>query len=111
MNDPTGLLSKMVEWLLKNITGSNLAIRLFLSKEEKDILKEATGDIYKLSANQTGAFVRAGNSDFYFEGNIGKTTIYNEGLNRLIEKGLVVYESGQLFKLTSKGYQVSKKLR
>ena len=42
MNDSTGLLSKMAEWLLKNITGSNLAIRLFLSKEKKDILKEET---------------------------------------------------------------------
>ena len=111
MNDPTGLLSKMVEWFLKNITGSNLAICLFLSKEEKEILKEATGEIYKLSADQTGAFVRAGNRNFYFEDNIEKTIIYNEGLDRLIRKGLVVHEFGQLFKLTSKGYRVSKKLK
>jgi len=86
MNDPTGLFSKMVEWLLKNITGSNLAIRLFLTREEKDILKEATREIYKLSADQTRMFVGAGNGDFYFEGNLEKTTIYDKGLGRLIEK-------------------------
>ena len=113
MNDSTGLLSKMVEWLLKKITGSNQAIRLFLSKEEKDILKEAigTGEIYKPNTDQTGAFVRAGNRDFCFDNDPERTQVYNEALDCLIEKKLVVHESGILFKLTSKGYQVSKKLK
>ena len=105
------LLLKIIEWLWKKIIGSNLALGWLLSEEEKDILKGTTGNICKLSTDQTGVFVRAGKSDFYFESNMEKTAKYNEGLDSLIEKGLVVHESSKLFKLTSKGYQVSKKLK
>lgn len=127
MNDPTGLFPKIIDWLLKNIACSDLVVRSFLSREEKDILKEAigTGEIYKLSTDETGAWVRVNKPitdltgavvrmvprNFCSDDNPEITQAYNEALDRLIEKKLVFHESDILYKLTSKGCRIAKKLK
>lgn len=112
MNDPTGLLSKFSDWLLKKIGRSPSVLEIALSKEAKDILQATpNGTIYQLTTDQTGNFIRSGKENYYFESDHEKTQKYNEALNSLISNGLVVHQSGKLFKLTAKGHQITEKLK
>ena len=79
-----------------------------LTKIERIVLKVAAendGNIYILSNDQTGEFVKIGKSNKlpYDEGY--QRLAYVEAVRSLVEKGYAIHTSKKLYNLTAKGFK------
>lgn len=83
------------------------------SKEEKELLIAAAdeGQFHLFDLGQLGiTFVRVGRKDFYNEKDPAIAAVYLEALNILLERGLVMHQSGILFVLTGKGFKKAREM-
>jgi hypothetical protein len=82
-----------------------------LSISEMEILRAAAaeGDIWFIRTEQ-GDWVRSGNMDFQDDEDPAYSAEYQDGLQRLLRRGLVVYKSGILYGLTGGGFRVARAL-
>lgn len=86
-----------------------------ISREARDILittlESKTQEIFLISTDQAGSFVRVGREvNYFFENDKYKTKRYIEALEELQGYGLVKHEGGVRYGLTSEGEEKARKL-
>jgi len=93
--------------------GKDLLEKHLPTKTEKEILQLAakSGEIHILNADQlTYPIVRAGGIDLGDEHDPASLAKYFDALRNLCSNGYIEYVSGQLFRLTSGGFDKARKL-
>lgn len=82
-----------------------------LTREEVEILISAAdrGEIIVLS-DQNGRFVCAGSSNFWDQNDRAVAVRYLEALELLRRRGLVKYDEGNLYSLTTAGFEMARRL-
>jgi hypothetical protein len=85
----------------------------YLSAEEVDLLMVAadSGEIFLLSADQSGNWVRAGGKDYIDWGDPAHATSYVEALDSLCSRGLARHDGGILYRLTTAGFRLGRELK
>ncbi len=83
-----------------------------LSEEEFEIIGAASGsgDIFVVSSDQTGQFVRAGSRNFWDEVDASVSEVYLEALHRLQDRQLARHEAGIRYRLTGTGFRIAQLL-
>jgi uncharacterized protein YjhX (UPF0386 family) len=81
-----------------------------LTDDEKSILTNAlpSGEIYLMSTDQTGNFVRSGAVDYIDTKDPSRQARGIDGFETLKRHRLIRHEGGQLYKLTGTGFQRAK---
>lgn len=84
-----------------------------LSDEEKEILILALDNKYEICHFKTdnSEFIRVGNKNYLFPNNPIKTKSYLESLDKLIEKGFVKHQGGDLYELTVAGCKKAEEIK
>ena len=84
-----------------------------LSQEERDILASSDdrGDIFLLTVDAFGHWVRSGKKDFFNQNDLAYNARYQDALDSLLSRGLVRHIGGHLFRLTGRGFQLAKKFK
>lgn len=111
----------MLSWIMAFVELCNQAIaagrtvqkisEFVLSHREKELLRVAHHDglIHLLQSDASGRYVSIGNREFTDE-DPAITAHYLDAFTRLCERGLIVHQSEELFRLTGQGFDIARKL-